>query len=482
MALSISGLLICFALLLVAQFYEGRLIVASIASFTFGATALVTVPALGGASPLICMVFLVALLGTVALRRDFVPSLGRVFAQQPAAWLILFLLLYSIVGAITLPRIFAGATTAFVPIRIEGRVAEVLLSPTSGNISQLLYFTIACLSFFALAVLLPQRGTLKAVRTGFFLFVTLHVALGFIDLFGKLAGLGDVLAPIRSASYAMHTNVDVAGFWRIAGGQAEASSFGAKCVSLLAFTYCYWRGTRSMQALLLSVALLALLILSTSTTAYVGGAILALFLLASLTSAAVQNRLRKEDLVLLVGALLALALIVGVAVYNDRILDPFRQLFDAMVLDKSASASSEERSYWNYRSLQSVLDTVGLGIGLGSSRASSWIIAVISQLGIVGSVLIGLLVVEIIRSGDLRHARDLDQETRATVLGLRATALASLLTESISGGGVNPGVVFFMTLAVVLSLRTASRRNVPYGGQIAFRPWHSGIVPSIRRA
>ena len=337
MELSIVGLLICFALFMVAQFFEARLIVASIASFAFGATALVSLPALGGASPLISTVFLVALFGMVALRQNFLASLARVFAQQPAAWLILFLLVYTIVGAITLPRIFAGDTTAFVPLRAEGRVGEVPLAPTSGNISQLLYFTIACLSFFALSVLLPKRSTISAIRQGFFLFATLHVVLGFIDLFGKIAGLGDVLEPIRSASYAMHTNVEVAGFWRIAGAQAEASSFGAKCVSLLAFTYCFWRGTRSTYALLLSLALLALLILSTSTTSYVGGAILALPLLASLTGAAFRDRLQKQDLLVLVAAFAALTILVGLIVYNDRSLDPIWRLFDTMVLDKSSS-------------------------------------------------------------------------------------------------------------------------------------------------
>ncbi len=344
MELSLVGLLICFALLLVSRFYTAPLIVASIASLTFGATALVTLPAVGGSSPLIGMVFLMALMGAVALRPDFLTSLVRVFAQQPAAWLVLLLGLYSIVGAITLPRIFAGETTAFISMRAEGRVAEVPLAPTSGNITQALYFTISCFVFFAFSVLLRRPGTLSAIRQGFFLFVTLHVAFGFIDLFAKLAGLGDVLAPLRSASYAMHTNVDVAGFWRIAGAQAEASSFGAKCVSLLAFTYCMWRGTRSTYALVLSIALLALLILSTSTTAYVGGAILALFLLASLTSAAVLNRLSKQDLLLLVGGLAALTVVVGVLVYNDRALDPIWRLFDEMVFDKSSSASSLERA------------------------------------------------------------------------------------------------------------------------------------------
>ena len=77
MELSLVGLLICFALLLVSRFFAAPLIVASIASMTFGATALVTLPAVGGSSPLISMVFLMALMGAVALRPDFLTSLSE---------------------------------------------------------------------------------------------------------------------------------------------------------------------------------------------------------------------------------------------------------------------------------------------------------------------------------------------------------------------------------------------------------------------
>ncbi len=94
----------------------------------------------------------------------------------------------------------------------------------------------------------------------------------------------------------------------------------------------------------------------------------------------------------------------------------------------------------------------------------------------IGSVMIGLLVLEIIHSGDLRHAHEINQET------LRAIALASLIAESISGGGANPGVVFFIALAVVLGLRATSLRDAPNCRQLAFRPCHPEVVPTIRRA
>jgi len=482
MELSIAGALICCGLLLIAQISEMPMVVASIASLAFGSTAIIVLPALGGSSPLISVVFFSGLLATVALRRDVLGSLRTVFAQQPVAWLVLILIVYTVVGTFLLPRIFAGQTTAFIPVRTDNRVAEIPLMPVSGNITQTLYFVLSALTFFAFSVLVLERPrTLSAIKLGFLVLASLHVATGFIDLFGRMGGLGDVLAPIRSASYAMHTNVEVAGFWRITGAQAEASAYGAKTVALLAFTFCYWRGTRNTYALLLSMALLALLVLSTSSTAYVAGAILAMLTLASITSAALRDRLLKQDLLLLVAACAALIVIVGIILHNDRLLDPIWRLLDTMVFDKTSSASAEERAYWNYRSLLSVYDTAGLGIGLGSSRASSWVIAVISQMGIFGSLVLGLMTFKILRGVGLRHSRELDPERRVTLLSLRATSMMMLLTASISGGGANPGNVFFMTLAVVLGLQATARHEVRNRAQPSFHPWESRIPPSVRK-
>ena len=80
--------------------------------------------------------------------------------------------------------------------------------------------------------------------------------MGVIDLLGKLAGAGDVLAPIRTASYAMLTDVSLGGFARIAGAYSEASAFGGVSLACLAFSYTYWRKTKDRLARWLSVILL----------------------------------------------------------------------------------------------------------------------------------------------------------------------------------------------------------------------------------
>jgi len=482
MEISIAGLLICGGLWLVSRLSPEPMATALIASLAFGSTAVVILPALGGSSPIICVVFLGALLATVALRPNAIHDLKTVFVRQPIAWVVVVLILYTIAGAILLPRIFAGETTTFVPMRDEGRIAEVPLVPVTGNITQLFNFVFAALSFFAFSLLMLRRRTIAAIRLGFLTWATLHVSMGFLDLMGKLGGLGDVLAPIRTASYSMHTDVDVAGFSRIAGGYAEASSFGAASVALLAFTFTYWRAKRDTFALVLSLSLLSLLVLSTSSTAYVAGGLLGMGLFASLTVAALRNRLRKQDLVLIVAGLAALVVFVGVVIYNENAFDPYWRLLDTMVFNKVSSSSAHERAYWNWRSLQSVQDTAGLGIGIGSSRASSWIIAVASQLGVFGTALVMILFVEILRGGSLQQAVELDPETRITALSLRAAALAVLITSSISGGGANPGNVFFIALAVLTSLRATARAQRGVFSQTEAGRWRAERPPVPRRA
>jgi hypothetical protein len=251
----------------------------------------------------------------------------------------------------------------------------------------------------------------------------------------------------------------VAGFRRIAGAYSEASAFGAATVVLLAFTFTYWRHTHDRLALVLSGALCVLLLLSTSSTAYVAGGVLGLWVLASVFSSLLRGRIRRQDVLLLSAGLVLLVAVVGMAVLNERILDPVWRLFDTMVVNKVTSTSGEERAYWNYRSLQSLYDTAGLGIGLGSSRASSWIIAVLSQLGIAGSLMFGVLIAAIVRSGHLRGAEDIDPEIRSVALSVRAACLAGLLTASIAGGSADPGIQFFVAAAVVLSYRRLALRG-----------------------
>ena len=458
MSLSIIGLLVCGALMLAALRTRAPILVALIMSFAFGATAFVSLPALGGSSPIIYVVFVLALLASVALRRDLNRDLTTVFTYQPTAWLLVLLAMYAMASAYLMPRIFAGETSVFIPEASGGGIVEVPLYPSNGTITQTAYLLLGIMSSIAVSVVLLDQRNFAAIRQGYFAWAGVHVGLGFADLLGKLAGAPDVLAPIRTASYAMLTDVGVAGFWRIAGAYSEASGFGAATVVLFAFTFSYWRRTNDRLALGLSVALGARLVLSTSSTAYVAAGILWLLLLASIVGSILRDRLRKQDLAILAAGAVSLVAVVGVVLVNEHVLDPVLNLFDKMVFDKAGSASGAERAYWNYRSLQSVWETAGLGIGLGSSRASSWAIAVISQLGVVGTAMLGWIVFLIVRSGRMPGEDRIDPEIRTVTMSVRAACLAGLLTASISGGSADPGVPFFVAVAVIMSYRRLVRQ------------------------
>ena len=453
MEFSIVGSLIGAAMVLIARLFGATMITVLIASFAFGATAVVSVPALGGASPLLFAILGVIFLLSVVMRQSFLRDLGTIFRNQPLAWLVMLLAIYAICGAMFLLRIFSGQTTAFIPVK--GVITEVPLLSVPGNITQSLYFLLSCLCYFGTSIVLLDRQNFIAIRNGFMAWAILQVAMGFADLAGKTSGAGDVLAPIRTASYSLLTSVEEAGFWRIAGAYSEASSFGGSTLCLLAFTFTYWRITQNRFVLFLSMSLLVLLVLSTSSTAYVGGALLSLLLLISISQSALHNRLSKQDLVLVLLVAAGLLAVMAIYLVNEKSLDPYWRLFDTMVLNKATTASGQERAYWNHQSLQSFYDTAGLGIGLGSSRASSWIVAVISQLGIIGSLMMAVLTAVLLRGSALQRREDLDPKIRAIALSIRACALAGMLAGVIGGSSADPGIIFFIVLAAMLNLSEA---------------------------
>ncbi|MFY0610025.1 MAG: hypothetical protein JXQ99_00765 [Hyphomicrobiaceae bacterium] len=450
---SIAGMVVFCGVFLIGRHFGSPLIIGTLASLAFGSTAIVTLSALGGSSPLLNVAFLSLLILATLFRTGFLRDLGRVFAQHPVAWLIVALSVYVVVGAVTLPRTFAGLTTVFVASRIDDQVSEVPLTPVSGNITQAAYFLGSVLSFFVFSVLLQERRTVNALLLGMFTFAVLHAGFGLIDLAAKLAGAGDVLFPIRTATYSLLTNVDEAGFARVVGAQAEASSFGTLSLGCLAFTFTYWRYTGDKFALILSAVLTGLLLLSTSSTAYVGFAIIFAFLFIGAAVSAFGNKIRLQDLGLLATGVIAGAFVLAIMLVSERALDPVMVLIDKTVVSKAASASAVERFYWNVKSMQAFIDTRGLGIGIGSSRASSWVIAVLSQFGMIGSVILGVLVVVLLRGlrGVPRTAVGADYYVLA--VSMRACSLTLLIAATISGGSADPGICFFVALAAICSCR-----------------------------
>jgi hypothetical protein len=427
------------------------LIIGFFASLPFGSTAFATLNSLGGSSPLIYTLFILGLFCVVAARRTLISDLGAVFTYYKTAWIVCALAVYAAASAYIFPRLFAGETTAFIPI--DGVITEVPLAPASGNITQTAYFLLGVFLFLGLCIILLHADNLKKVTAGFFAFITVHALLGLVDLGSKLAGLGDLLLPIRTASYALLTEVEQSGFWRIVGGSSEASGYSGYALACLAFAFTYWRETNSRFAAVLTFVMLILVLLSTSSTAYVGLAGLLPFAAAMIGWSAFENRFRKTDIILIACVLAVSTVILATYLYDPRIFTPFSNLIDDMVFNKANSDSGQERAYWNMRSLQNVVDTSGLGIGMGSSRSSSLFVSIISQLGVVGATLVGVLVLIMMRGmGGLRPLPE-DRQFFALCAGARACGFALMLAAGIAGGSADPGVLFFVCLATILACR-----------------------------
>ncbi|MER9196949.1 hypothetical protein NKJ52_24285 [Mesorhizobium australicum] len=364
------------------------LIIGLIVSQAFGATAVMTLTFLGGSSPLIYTMFAALLVTAVAARRRIWLDLGLVFGSIRPVWILTSLMLYAIIGSWLFPRFFAGQTAVFVQSKTRGIVIEDSLAPVSGNISQTGYFVLGGLAAIALCALLLHSDRIEQVRRGFFLWCGLHAGMGVFDFISKNVGAGDLLAPIRTANYAIISNATEAGFVRITGPFSEASSFASVSLACLAFCYSYWRKTKSPLAKWVWHSALPVHSvdfidrLRRADTAMHPGCFVD-------AGSILRGKVEGEEILIMALMVLGGTAILGISLYRAEAFDPFVRLINSTIINKADSGSGHERTYWNVKSLQSFLDTSGLGVGFGSSRASSWPIAVLSQLGLFGSLMMG---------------------------------------------------------------------------------------------
>jgi len=451
MELSIAGVLVCLILWLLGYALGAPLIIGLFSSFAFGSTA---VASLGFSTIPIHVLFAGALVVCVATRANFLPSLGAVLTSQPLVLFTCALVAYAAATAFILPRLFAHEATVVVPIDFV--MVELPLRPIAGNINQTGYLVLNGLLLLAFAVLLQWQREAQ-IRRGFLAWASLQALLGVTDLAGKTGGLGDILDPLRTSSYANLADEAMVGFWRIVGAFPEASAYAAVALQALAFTFVDWRLTRSRLSLVVSLTLLALLALSTSSTAYVGLAGLFLCLIAFALALEIRGRILVDHVALLGFILTLLVIVLALYIYDEDLFDPWVAMVLEATVNKPASDSGLERSHWNQLSVEAFLSTQGIGVGLGSTRSSSWPISVLAQVGVVGAVGFavagGALVFGLMRLDSSRHG--------TLPASASAAALAGMLAHCFAGSGADPGTIFFIALAIVSAHLAARPKSVP---------------------
>ena len=355
----------------------------------FGGAAAIAMPALGGATitpPVLFLPFLVWRAHRESRHTQFLQRVPRegVYLAGAALW--------GILCAFIVPRLFTGKLEILTVDRsAEASTTAVLmpLQPVSGNITQSAYAVGSVAAFLACRQLLNRPSRLEQFKRAVLWLTALNGLAAGLNLAHYYLGLPDLLQYVRTASYAQFTAYEAhgTGLVRITGTFPETSAFALFTLPLFAFTSTLWYlGRERRKTGLWAAVSFVLLLLSTSTTAYVGLALYvgaaAAFLLWRLYEARRLPYLRMLSTLLSIVLLLVLAAFVFETALARRAV----KIIDVMVLSKLESDSGLERGLWNAQAWSNFLDTFGVGVGIGSARASSYLLVLLSNTGLIGTL------------------------------------------------------------------------------------------------
>lgn len=432
----------------------------------FGASAAIELPALGGA-PITPAVLLMPFVVWRALREQGPDACMRPLAFPQAGFWLLLLVTWGVLSAGFVPRLLEGQTLLYGTDRGAMSGVRLLpLQPLSTNLTQSAYAVAGLITFAALGALLRPAGRLAAFGNAVLLLAALNVAAALLNLAELTLPIPSLLEFVRNAGYAILVGGEVGGLQRISGTFAESSAFAAFTLPLFAFCATLWRERVRMRASgLLALATLAMLLLSTSSTAY--AALAAYVTLVSLAGAG-RTLTRYEPLHFGIGAWLLWGAAVAACaalLLRPEIADRLADFFGVTLVRKLDSLSGIERGSWNLQAWTNFLDSRGLGVGLGSARASSFVLVLLSNVGIAGALLFLLFVGRVLVATAAPGAVEDDEGAAPVRRAARHAVIAALLGATVSGVVFDLGLAFYAFAAAAASyeLRRPQRRGVLHG-------------------
>lgn len=428
----------------------------------FGTAAALQLP--GGQAVLVAHFFLAFFCLRTLMRFGLTPFLDALVPPR-AGFFVLMLVLYGMVSVFLILPFFQGKVTVFALQQVNDIVMYTLqpLYRGGSNFNQLFYMVANLVTFCTAFVLFRSPGAYRHAGNALILLAALNVMMALLDLVTWRTGTSDLLLFMKNGNFTYMDDNEIGGLKRISGSFSEASAFAGFTLRLLAVTLTLWlSGLYQRWSGYLSAALFVLLVLSTSTTAYIGLAVaLSVTFLPAAGRALSERRsiphLGKLSLI----ALLALTLLALIAVVSPRAFDPLLDMLDTLLFSKLSSDSGHERGSWNAQAYQLFLDTWGLGAGVGSTRSSSSLMALLSNVGIPGTLLYTAFAATALMA---RYAPDLTAEERNIVRACRNGLVTSMFAQLFTAGTIDMGIINAMLFGVSASAaapRLLLPRRVP---------------------
>ncbi|KTE19633.1 hypothetical protein ATE67_13340 [Sphingopyxis sp. H050] len=405
--------------------------------------------------------------------KDDAQIVGRAAADN--GWLILFCV-YGFISAFFLPRIFAGQMDV-VPMRSVGLRHLLDAFPlrfTPQNITTGVYLIGTALAALCSYLAVFRAKSLSPIVTAAIWISAVHAVTGVLGVALRGTPWDLVVDFFRNGSYSQLSQA-TEDFVRMGGLMPEPSNFARFGLAWFILCFELWLRHIRPTATGLTAALMGLvLVASTSSTAYVGLAGYALLIAVRMAFAPAYLRVDK----LVIMAFVAIAGVIAFSVILSLMPDAahaFEKMLRQMTMEKADSASGQQRAFWAKQGIDAFILSYGLGIGAGSFRSSSLLMAILGSMGVVGIVSFLAYVARLLRPVRQPAARpDASGEIVDIANSVGWAAVASLIPALAIQPSPDPGMEFacFAGIAIGLKARAVSTQlaAIPLVGNFVSPP------------
>jgi len=372
--------------------------------------------------------------------------------NNPAIHFLTLFMLYAAVITLIIPTLFEDQIPVIWYTRDPSVSLEHMLRPDIGNITQVIYALAAYICYLTACKMFNGKTGASILVKLVYIVVGFHIFWSLIDLTGNYIGLPDIDSFIKSGNYSSEDQT-LNGLARISGTFTEPSFYATNTLCLFAFMFSlYQSGIRKKGSCFLAIGLLFLLILSLSTTAYIGLALYFLWLFFARAASLFHSSDSKKSTLPVFLILAISAVFLGLFVF----LADGSDLLSKLIFEKFSSTSGSERSHWNMVAWMAFLNSFGLGIGFGSTFASSFVLVLLSNTGLIGTLLYGAFIYHATKSPKTGMLCDLSQET---IIACREALVGFIIGVSLSYTVIDIGLFPYILAGAATGISSSQSKS-----------------------
>jgi hypothetical protein len=351
-------------------------------SSLLGAASAVNLPGLGGANITPASLALLFLVLRILLSpAGGFPIVAGAFQQNIA---LAFFCIYGAATAFIFPSLFYHTINVPQLRAIGGGIfGTAPVEFSSQNITTSVYLLGTFLGFLSAYIACSLERRSDSLLRTVSLVSWLHIGFGILDIVLSKIGQHDLLDFFRNASYSQ-LNQDIGGIQRVAGIFPEASAYASFGFAFLVVNVELWmRGERQRLTGFTALTMLIMLLLTTSSTAYVSIAIYAALLVLRMLFTPMHLPFAKKLNLVTIG-LVAITILLVLEVFMPAMSALMFDILQQMTFQKLHSVSGIQRTFWAHKGWEAFWSSNWIGIGAGSFRSSGLLSSVAGSLGVLG--------------------------------------------------------------------------------------------------